>query len=519
MPGAKNYEELIFDVRSVPPRVGPWPVVTPQRMAQCDRLAIAGGTPGDVLMERAGAACFRETLRLAGCVHGVRFLVLAGPGNNGGDGFVVARRLRQVGADVRCVFAAQADKIEKVAGDAGTNMGRLRDCGVAIEPFRGALPAADCVVDAIFGTGFAGPAQTVAAVAISAIPRAARVLAVDIPSGVNGHSGMVDGPAVRADVTVAIQALKVGHVIEPGAGQAGHLVIADIGITVDDPDAWLADPHVAVRVLPSRGRLAHKWSCGSVLVLGGSVGMGGAPTLTAHAAERAGAGLVVAGVPAPVQLQVATALPEVMVTPLPADPQGRIGSAAFDALDQLERFGAVAIGPGLGRSEIVSRFVRDALAAVSVPVVLDADGLNAIRGDDLEARVGPTVITPHDGELRRLGCDPDGPHGRLHAAALAAEAWGVTVLLKGPSTIVATAGGAPTVCRGGGPQLATAGSGDTLCGLIAAYLARGASTHDAAVAAASVHARAAWLAAGDGRWVIASDLHAHLGAAEEKLRG
>lgn len=487
-------------------------------MAGFDARTISGGTPGEVLMERAGDRCHREAIVLAGGVYGSRFCVLAGPGNNGGDGFVVARLLRRAGAQVRCVFAAENSRRERISGDAALNLERMEAVGVPLEDFTGDLPACEVVVDAIFGTGFAGAAHGAAGQAMGSIPAGAAVLSVDIPSGVDGSTGMVTGPAVRADVTVAVQALKVGHVLEPGAERSGRLVVADIGIEVDEPDASLSDPHEAVGGLPERGRLAHKWSAGSVLVLGGSPGMGGAPTLSSLAAVRAGAGLVSACVPQPVQPQVAGAVPEVMVVPLPCDEAGHLTEVSFGHVPRPQRFGSLAVGPGLGRSEGVSRFVRKAMYEVPQPMVLDADGLNAVSGEDLRARTGPTVITPHDGEFTRLGGDLTGPASRIAAAAVAAAEWDATVLLKGPSTLVASPGRRPVVCRGGGPELATAGTGDTLTGIVAAFLARGSGPHEAAVAAVAVHAEAGRRAAADGRWVSAIDLHEYLGAAERGLR-
>lgn len=469
-------------------------------------------------MERAGSSCHREAVALAGGVYGRRFCVIAGPGNNGGDGFVVARLLRRAGALVRCVLAADSSARGRISGDAALNLVRMEAVGVPLEDFTGHLPTCDVVIDAVFGTGFAGAAHGVAGEVMSAIPAGAVVLSVDIPSGVDGSTGMVTGPAVRADVTVAIQALKVGHVLEPGAGRSGRLVVADIGIEVDEVDASLSDPHEAVGGLPERDRLAHKWSAGSVLVLGGSPGMGGAPTLSSLAAARSGAGLVSACVPQPVQSQVAGAVPEVMVVPLPCDEVGRLTEASFEHVPRPQRFDSLAVGPGLGRSEGVSRFVRKAMRELSQPMVLDADGLNAVCGEDLRARAGPTVITPHGGEFARLCGDLAEQDSRIAAAALAAAQWDVTVLLKGPSTIVASPGRRPVVCRGGGAELATAGTGDTLTGIVAAFLARGAGPHEAAVAAVAVHAEAGRLAAADGRWVSAIDLHEFLGTAERGLR-
>lgn len=487
-------------------------------MAECDARAIASGTPGDVLMERAGSACCAEVVRASGGIYAKSFCVLVGPGNNGGDGFVVARLLRRAGAFVRCVLAAAPEMRARVQGDAATNLRRMEELGVALEDFTGELPRAHTYVDAVFGTGFRGEVTDTAAAAIAALPSEACVVAVDIPSGVDGATGVVAGCAVTADVTVAIQALKVGHVLEPGAGKCGRVVVADIGIELDQPLAHLADPRQAVALVPERARLAHKWSAGSVLVVGGSLGMGGAPTLTSLAATRAGAGLVTTCVPAPVQAQVASAVPEVMVVPLPADDRGRMQETSFGDVPGAGRFAAVALGPGLGRGKGVDAFVVRALHDLAQPTVLDADGLNAVAGEDLARRAGPTVVTPHDGEFERLGGDLGAYETRIQAAQAAADEWEATLLLKGPTTVVASPDREPVVCRGGGSELATAGTGDTLTGIIAAFVARGATPHAAAVAATLVHAEAGCMAAGDGRWVTSADLHDHLGAAERSFR-
>lgn len=505
------------------------PVLTPQQMADADAATIAAGTPGAVLMERAGAACTTAVLRRAGGIVGRRFVVVAGGGNNGGDGWVVARRLRRAGASVRTVFAGDVARLDAVRGDAAGALAAWRAAGGHAECWDGTLPGADVVIDAVFGTGFRGAAEGTAASVIDAV-RAARaagatVVSLDIPSGVDGATGAVDGPAVTADVTVAIQARKCAHVLEPGACHAGAVEVVDIGIdttVVGPPAAVLADPRAAVAAVPPRAPDAHKWSAGAVCVLGGSVGMSGAPRLAAHAAARAGAGLVVAAVPAAVRTEVASGFAELMT----------VGCDTMDAatvahLPRRDRFSAFAVGPGLGAAAPgtdPAALVAALVDAVDVPVVLDADALNALGVEGAASLLGrraPVVCTPHDGEFARLtGAAADAPGAsRIDTTRDAARRWGVTVVRKGPATVVASPDGEVTVCRSGGAELATAGSGDTLTGVIAAFAARGAAPCAAAVAAVCVHGRAGALAAADGRWVLASDLHDHLGTAERELRG
>lgn len=487
-------------------------------MAAADRATISAGTPGLELMERAGSACTRAAVRLAGGVGGRRFVVLAGPGNNGGDGWVVARRLYDAGAAVRCVLVGDLDG---VSGDARTNLDRLRTRPVPVDTWGGRLGPADVVIDAVFGTGFrSGLGGDPAAAAAAVNASGARVLAVDIPSGVDGTTAAVDTVAFVADHTVAIESLKFGHVLDPGARLCGVVEVAQVGIPVVDVAARLADPADAIAAVPLRSPDTYKWAAGAVLVLGGSSGMAGAPALVAAAAFAAGAGLVVAGVPACVQPTVAATARELMTAPLP-DQGGAMAAAAMADVDRrfsLDRFGAAAVGPGLGHGSGTAAFVADAIATVPGALVLDADGLNNAKPASLRERTAPTVLTPHVGEFARLGGDVDAGAHHVTAVVDAAADWGCTVLLKGPATVVATPGRVPVVCRTGGPELATAGSGDVLTGVVAAFLARGAEPHEAAVAAACVHGRAGALAAGGGHHVVAGDVAAHLGAAEAEAR-
>lgn len=494
------------------------PVVTPAQMAAADRATISAGTSGLDLMERAGSACTRAAVRLAGGVGGRRFVVVAGPGNNGGDGWVVARQLHDAGAAVRCILVGDADS---VSDDARTNLDRLRTRPVPVDAWGGRFGAADVVVDAVFGTGMRGGLGGDSAAAAAAVNASgARVLAVDIPSGVDGTTGAVGGAAFAADHTVAIEAIKFGHVLDPGARLCGTVEVAHIGIALGEEAAALADPASAIASVPVRAVDAHKWAAGAVLVLGGSAGMAGAPALVSAAAFGAGAGLVVAGVPACVQPTVAALARELMTAPLP-EADGALAVSAMDVVASrfaLGRFGAVAVGPGLGRGPGTAAFVAAALATIPGPLVLDADGLNNAKPALLRARQAPTVLTPHEGEFTRLGGDLDAGSHRVAAVVEAATDWGCTVLLKGPATVVATPGRTPVVCRSGGPELATAGSGDVLTGIVAAYIARGADPHDAAVAAACVHGRAGALAGSEDRHPVAGDIADRIGAAEAEAR-
>ncbi len=364
----------------------------------------------------------------------------------------------------------------------------------------------------MFGTGFRGALGGDAAfVAEQLVAWDGPTVAVDIPSGVDGLRGLALGPTVRAARTVTFAARKPGLVFEPGRSYAGEVVVTDIGIdlgplphpglvTDDDVRAWL----------PRRAPDAHKWRSG-VMVVGGSGGMTGAPMFVSHAAMRAGAGIVWCGLPGDDAARAASGT-EVITRPLSATPNGALArNGAEPVLAAIGRFGALAVGPGLGSDPEVGFPVRALVAEARVPLVLDADGLNALAGDfaafDARRTLGaPAVLTPHTGEYERLMGRPVGDD-RIEAACTLAERSGAVVLLKGPGTVVAAPGGPVALNPTGGAELATAGSGDVLTGIVAGFLARGMPAFEAAAAAAWVHgATADRLVATDGPGLVAGDL-------------
>jgi NAD(P)H-hydrate epimerase len=453
------------------------------------------GVPGLYLMERAGAG-------LADVVHEraprAPVAVVCGKGNNGGDGFVAARLLRQRGHEVRVLALAP---VQELRGDARANAERL--LGPAPEPFRAErLAGAAVIVDAILGTGFQGQPRDPAAGAIEAINGAAAlVVACDVPSGVNGSTGEVQGAAVRADATVTFHAAKPGLWIAPGKDHAGEVHVVDIGIPAGGP----GEPRVGLiadRVtegIPRRGRESTKFAAGSVLVCGGSTGLTGAPCMASEAAMRAGAGYVTALIPASLNIVFEQRLLEVMTVPLP-DAEGALEPAAAEAvLERAERADALVLGPGLGRRQASFELARELARQVELPLLLDADGLNAHAGrlPALAERPAPTVITPHAGELARLLDSDSGAVGarRLDSARRAAAAARAIVVLKGDDTLVAEPDGRVGVSRGGAAALATAGTGDVLSGVIAAYLGKRMDPFHAACAGVYVHAAAGRLAA------------------------
>ncbi|MDQ3945692.1 MAG: NAD(P)H-hydrate dehydratase [Actinomycetota bacterium] len=453
-------------------------------MAAADAATIAAGVPEAELVERAGGAVARSARALLGGTYGRRVVVVAGKGNNGADGLVAARLLDGWGARV--------DVLRLVEG---------------IEPDRLArsLGRADLAIDAMFGTGFRGPLAGEASSVATALDRALLpVLAVDIPSGVDGATGAVPGPAVAATATVCLAALKPGLLFHPGAAYAGDVEVVDIGVRPLDPSIWVPDEEEVAAWLPPRPFESHKWSVGAVYVVGGSEGMTGAALLSARAALRTGAGLVVAGLPGKAVARVSGG--EVITRSLPATAGGALDdSGSKEVLDGLERFGALVVGPGLGRRKPTVAAVRRLVSEAPVPLVLDADGLNALAGDldPLLTRSGPAVLTPHAGEYERLAGEAVGDD-RLGAARRLARRTRGVVVLKGSRTVVAAPNGQTAINLTGGPWLATAGTGDVLSGMVGALLARGMAPFEAAIAAVYLHGRAADAAGHAG--LLAGDL-------------
>jgi NAD(P)H-hydrate epimerase len=484
-------------MRDLPDWLDPLPDAAEQRAL--DEWAIGErGIASLELMERAGTGL----ADLAGeLVASGEIVVVCGKGNNGGDGYVAARVLRERGREVRLLTLAPVDELR---GDALENARRLP--GDPPEEFSaGALDGAGGIVDAIFGTGFSDEPRGPAGEAIEAINAASEqkavVVACDVPSGVNGSTGEVAGAAVRAYATATFHAGKPGLWISPGKAHAGQVRVIDIGIPAGGP----ASPRVGLiadRVtdgVPRRGRESTKFAAGSVLVCGGSTGLTGAVCMASESAMRAGAGYVTALIPASLNLVFEAHLLEVMTVPLP-DADGSLSAgAASRVLERAGRADALVLGPGLGREDETFELARTVAARVELPLLLDADGLNAHAGrlDALAGRPAPTVITPHAGELARL-LESDGSAvgaRRLESARRAAAESGAIVVLKGDDTIVAEPEGMVGVNRGGASALATAGTGDVLSGVIGAYLSKHMDPFHAACAGVFVHACAGRLAA------------------------
>lgn len=490
-------------------------LITPDEMRGLDRQAMTRlKIPGIVLMENAGRGVVDRLEAATGSVSGKHVVVVCGKGNNGGDGFVAARHLLLRGATVDVVLLASP---AAVTGDAASHLASLRAMQKAgggsirllsqasrfVAP-RGTSPA--IIIDALFGTGFSGAPRGVAASAIRWINgQRAFVAAVDIPSGLDGATGAAGGEVVRADLTVTMAAAKPGVYLQRGPEVSGKVDVVDIGITPAFLQAGglpllrAADADIA-QILPQRPRHAHKYSVGKVFVIGGSRQYTGAPAFAAMAAFRSGAGAVVLGVPESVKPLLAGRHRELVVEGLPETPGGMLAQAAMDPIRaRCDWADVVVIGPGLGRGEETDALVRAVFAACRKPVVLDADGLTAFTGARPRdwRRPGPTILTPHTGEMARLtGQEPAAiESGRIEAARAAAHRLGAVVVLKGAPTVCAAPGGACVVNATGNPGLATMGTGDVLAGAVGGLCAQGMPVLDAAVAAVFLHGRAGDLAA------------------------
>ena len=507
-------------------------VVLPSEMARIDRMAVEEeGIPSLELMERAGEGVARAARDMLSCGAGRRVAVVCGKGNNGGDGLVAARRLSASFEASVCVVGAT--RPDCLSPDSRANFERLPGTPVVVQwlsdpgevaEFARAAPTFDLIIDCLFGTGFKGPASGVFAGVIDAVNASGRpVLAVDIPSGVEGDTGAVAGPAVVAEKTVTFAAPKVGLVQFPGAGHVGEMDVVDIGIpdrlveNVPDSRIFVTTEEEADGLLPHRPPDAHKGTCGNVLVIGGSAGMSGAVSLCAQAALRSGAGLVRAAVPEGLCDIMETKLTEVITVPVA---QGRRRSLSLEAADVLMECGrnasAVALGPGMSTEPEARDLARRLVAGIEAPLVLDADGLNAMAGstDALTKRRHPLVLTPHPGEMARLlGTDTEAvQRDRIGAARRAAADWEAVVVLKGAGTVTAGPDGDVYVNPTGNSGMATAGMGDVLTGCVASMLAQGLGVLEAAVAAAWFHGYAGDLAARmEGRvGMTAGDVARHL---------
>ncbi|HVL98793.1 MAG TPA: NAD(P)H-hydrate dehydratase [Egibacteraceae bacterium] len=508
------------------------PLYTPAQVREMDRRAFARGVSGGALMERAAGHLARGVVDVGGRGYGLRVGILAGRGNNGGDGLAAARRLLDAGAAPRvCLVGGAGD----LSPDAAEHLARYHAAGGRLVASVGAaLAGADVGVDCLLGTGASGQPREPYRSAVGELNRSASfsggmaVVACDVPTGVDADTGAVPGEAVRADLTVSLGAHKRGLHLWPARGHCGRLVLGDLGIAdgADAPVATVLERADVAALLPRLEPTAHKRTRGVVVALAGSAGMSGAAALVARGAMAAGAGLVTLATSGAVLPLVAPAVPEALTAALPDDDP----DAAFARLAAaLEGADALAVGPGLGRSEAAVALVRRVVAEVDVPLVLDADGINAFSAEADPARPDTLadhastllVLTPHAGELARLL-----PGGRDEAWARRAtlvperaKGWGAVVVAKGAGSLTAAPDGRVWVNPTGGPALATGGTGDVLTGMVATLLAQRPEAESVAVAV-YVHGLAGELAASRGeRSVTALDVAGAVPAAMRSETG
>jgi NAD(P)H-hydrate epimerase len=432
-------------------------------VAEMGAVDAAAPEPVEELIERAGSAIAWAALRTLGGSYGKRVVVVAGQGNNGADGRSAARRLAERGVRVRVFDAADAPSC---------------------------LPAADLVIDAAYGTGFRGTYN-------APDPAGAPVLAVDIPSGVNGDSGVACDGAVTATQTITMAALKPGLLLGDGPDHAGEVVVVDIGLRALTERVQLVEASDVRGWIPRRPRDSHKWR-GAVCVVGGSPGLYGAAGLAAGSAQRSGSGMVRLAIPGGTPSG-----PPKPISSLGADlPLRHWAKAAIEATD---RCSAAILGPGLGRSHDALDNAAEFVANTTVPLIVDADGLDlsVIRREVIKEREAPVVITPHDAEFARLAGQYPG-EDRIGDVCALAHSTGCVVLLKGPTTVVADPAGRVLLANSGDQRLATGGTGDVLSGILATFCARGVPAFEAAAAAAYVHGVAGRLGPSDG--LVAEDL-------------
>lgn len=499
-------------------------IVTAEEMKSLDRRATTEfGIPSLLLMENAARGLVDRIETAQGPLHRKRFVILAGRGNNGGDGIAAARHLRSRGAEVAIYLLSP---VEKVGGDARTSLDIwIRSDGAlaVVGEFKWRrladdLSKTDLIIDALLGTGLSQQVKGEYAKAIELINRSGKtVISVDLPSGISADTGEMMGTAVKAHFTLTMALPKRGHFVQAGLEHRGKLRVVDIGF----PPALIESANIKVELItpsmleglpPPRAKGIHKGTLGHLLVVAGSVGKKGAAQMTGLAAMRSGAGLVTIALPKSLDASLASVM-EAMSLPLPETAEGTLALAGEKSLLQaMEGKNAVAIGPGLSQNAETQRLVRNLIAEVGLPMVIDADGINAIASDlsVLKKKKGPLILTPHPGEMGRLlGRRADAVQKeRFDIAADFSEKWEVFVVLKGAHTIIAGPDRSLWVNHTGNPGMATAGIGDALTGMIGGFLAQGMGLKEAATLGIYLHGLAGDLAAAERgeAGLITSDL-------------
>ncbi len=482
-------------------------IVTGDEMHRIDRITIEErGVPGLTLMEEAGKTVAELVIER---IRPKSVAVVSGKGNNAGDGFVAARYLHKAGLPVKIIMHGSKDAF---SDNALTNFRALpfeipRISCDYVEEIQDALADVDCIIDAILGTGITGEVKGIYAAAIAAVNRAgAKVVAVDIPSGLPADAEYFDGLCVHADFTVTMGLPKLGMVQYPAVGFCGEVIVAQLGFpedlltSVTTSNFNLITPGKARDLLPERPPDGHKGTFGSVLIVAGSPGMTGAASMTALAAARSGTGIVFVTIPQALNPILEVKLTEPITLPLQTSTEGIPDMAMFEGiLKKAETVEAVALGPGMGCAPQTQQLIHELFLRLAKPLVLDADGLNAFVGstDLLKKRTAPTILTPHPGELARLlnVSTSELQHHRIEVARKFVFNFDVILILKGARTIIAEPNGEIFINQTGNTALAKGGSGDVLTGLLTGFLAQGVKPIDAAILGVFMHGLAGEIAA------------------------
>ena len=486
-------------------------VVTSQQIREIDRKAIEDNNlSGLILMENAGLRIFQSLKNIYPDLRLKKIIIFAGSGNNGGDGFVVARHLYNYGVKAKVFLLAP---FNKVIGEARENLNTINKMGVELieaettklEEIQRTIQNSDLIIDAILGTGLQGKVTGLKAKIIDLINIANKeVLAIDVPSGLDTDTGKIEGPCIKATHTITLALPKIGLLIFPGASYAGKVTVEDIGI----PSYLLKNNKIKINIttkeivkslLPFRATYSHKGSFGKVLILAGSVGMTGAAYLASEAAIRSGAGIVVLGIPRSLNQIMEVKLTEVMTLPLAETEKQSLGEEAEETISKLmKNYSVLGIGPGISRQAETQRLVRKIIEKSNIPLVVDADAIYALSEDPtiLKKTKTPLVITPHPGEIAKLiNKDVDYIlNNQLDITREIAQKYGIVVVLKGARTIITNKEGETYINVGDNSGMATGGSGDVLTGIICSLIAQGADNFSAAITGVYIHSLAGNLA-------------------------
>ncbi len=486
-------------------------VVTSQQMREIDRKALEeNNLSGLILMENAGLKIFQSLKNIYPDLRLKKIIIFSGSGNNGGDGFVVARHLYNYGVKAKVFLLAPFHKIK---GEAGENLNIIEKMGVELievetvklEEIQEVVQKFDLIIDAILGTGLQGRVTGLKAKIIDLVNVAGKeVVAIDVPSGLNADTGKIEGPCIKATHTITLALPKIGLMLFPGASFAGKVTIEDIGI----PSCLLKNNKIKTNMvtkeivkslLPFRATYSHKGSFGKVLILAGSVGMTGAAYLASEAAIRSGTGIVILGIPRSLNQIMEVKLTEVMTLPLAETKKQSLGEDAEETILKLMKdFSVLGIGPGISRELETQRLVRKIIEKSNIPLVVDADAIYALSKDTniLKKVKVPLVITPHPGEIAKL-INKSIDYildNQLDIAREIAQEFGIMVVLKGARTIVANKEGEAYINIGDNSGMATGGTGDVLTGIICSLIAQGADSFSAAIAGVYIHSLAGDLA-------------------------